>query len=219
MIGLILKDLIIQKKMLLLSLVFVAAFIVMFQKMDNPGMMAAPIMIAITYLFVTNSCALDEKNRADIIINSLPVSRTEIVGARYISVLVFLAAAALLYMAETGFFRLLSLSSVLPAASPLWIFTGAATAVLILSIYLPMFFSMGFTKSRIFYFVLFFGVFFGLGPALNSITGPKDPTALLSVIYEGMNPLVLGFTAGGTILLIFFLSFQLSCKLYRRREF
>ncbi|KOS63132.1 ABC-2 transporter permease [Lysinibacillus sp. FJAT-14222] len=81
MVNLILKDVLIQKKLIL----FYIATIILYLFID-----VSLVMIGFLYsmAFITMSFSYDEKDNANILLNSLPYTRKEIVSSKYIGSLV-----------------------------------------------------------------------------------------------------------------------------------
>lgn len=94
MINLIKKDLLIQKK----SFIFVFFYsLFMFVIFNNPAfvnMIYVMGMIISVYFFLITGNMEDEKNKSDILLNSLPVLRSRIVLAKYVSVFVYMFIGA-----------------------------------------------------------------------------------------------------------------------------
>lgn len=86
MLNLIKRDLILQKKQLLVYLGCIIFFIVM---------NTHPILLfTITSIFIPfNTHAYDEKTETNILLNSLPYTRKEIVASRYIGAIVYMLLA------------------------------------------------------------------------------------------------------------------------------
>lgn len=66
--------------------------------------------VAISYMLVLSANANDEKNKSEIILNSLPISRSKIVFAKYLAVAVYIVLGLLLsgavgaVLKNSGFF-------------------------------------------------------------------------------------------------------------------
>jgi len=217
MLNLVVKDLLIQKKYVLFAFVYMFILIFAFQNMKAFFFTSAAI--GFVYILLTTSCAYDEKNKADTMINSLPVKRCHVVTAKYVSVYVFLAMATLGYLL---FSVLLGVIDFPVEIYPLTVdsFIAGFVAVSIMTgLFLPVYFKFGFTKSRIVNFVLFFGFFFAVPLIMESIQElgvdilNGSMTSLLNSQYAGK-------VLGGLGLIIFmFLSHRLSLVFYRNREF
>ncbi|MEK5185339.1 ABC-2 transporter permease [Solibacillus sp. FSL R5-0449] len=86
MFNLIRRDVILQKKQLLLFVPFVIFFIFM---EANPAM----IFLVASILIPFNTYAYDEKVETNILLNSLPYTRSEIIASRYIGAVIYMVLA------------------------------------------------------------------------------------------------------------------------------
>jgi len=217
--SLILKDILLQKKTVLFTAGYSLFILIVFQ---NPVFSeAAYIMGAVAsgYMFILGACAYDEKNRSDIILNSLPVKRSTIVRAKYAGVVVFTAIAFLIIGITGSLMRLAGLP--VPLRYPGWpdavgVF---ASMVLLASLYFPFVFRYGYIKSRLFNLVLFMLVFFSpalINDYLKKQHGNLEQAAALVPALPGWLA-GLGLFLGG--LLLMGGSYLLSAYFYRRREF
>ncbi|MCP1399071.1 MULTISPECIES: ABC-2 transporter permease [Bacillus cereus group] len=82
MLNLIKKDLILQKAFLPAYLLFLVAYL-------WAGMDVAYVLIICSAVFVINTHQSDAKDNANILVNSLPYTRKEIISSRYIGTLLF----------------------------------------------------------------------------------------------------------------------------------
>lgn len=83
MINLILKDVLIQKKIIL----FYIATIIIYLLAGVPSLI--PLGFLYSVIFILNAFAYDEKDNANMLLNSLPYTRKEIVSSKYIGSLIF----------------------------------------------------------------------------------------------------------------------------------
>ncbi|KEI01047.1 hypothetical protein ADU80_06605 [Clostridium botulinum] len=115
----------------------------------------------------------DEKNKCEIIINSLPLNRNKIIFARYLSVFVHIVAILVILMIfpiicrtfnfiNIYFFSMQDIKGVLKMISIVLVFT---------SIILPVYFKFGITNVKainIIFSMCFFGVMGGIGIIYSS---------------------------------------------------
>ena len=213
MIYLVLKDLLLQKRMFSMMFLYVMLFSFSFQSMVEGQLIAT--LVAVGYMFVMMGCAWEDKNKADVLWNSLPVPRWKIVGSKYLSVVIYVLMVVPVYWLVAEAFALLGLSiSTVPVTW--WSIVSAILTVLLIScLYLPIFFALGYTKSRYWNFVLFAGTF-----TLSSIVPqvlPEAPAWLESLETVSGETLLICFSI--VVFLIVAISFSISLILYRRREF
>lgn len=86
MFNLIKRDLILQKKQLLFFIPFILVFIMMDK---HPALTFLVASIFIPF----NAYAYDEKAESNILLNSLPYTRTEIIASRYLGAIVYMISA------------------------------------------------------------------------------------------------------------------------------
>ena len=140
----ILKDLRVQKKIIWMG----AAFLIFLSiYWSGPGGIIAGITV-VTYLLTLGASAIDDRNRADIILNSLPISRAKIVITKYVSVYLF----ALGCLPILGLLHLLARISgapyfILPFAPVVYLVAFIVITVLA-CVNLPLIFKYGYAKSR-----------------------------------------------------------------------
>lgn len=213
MIYLVFKDLLLQKKMFLMIFLYVILFSFSFQSMVEGQLIA--ILVAVGYMFVMMGCAWEDKNKGDVLWNSLPVPKWKIVGAKYLSVVIYVLMVVPIYWLISHAFAILGVPISMVAIS-WWSVAGALITVYFIScLYLPIFFGLGYTKSRYWNFVLFGGTF-----TLASIV-PKimpEPPAWISNLEKLSAGTVMVGVGTFTVLLVV-ISFFVSLVLYTRREF
>lgn len=82
MLNLILKDILIQKNTLIIYIATILLYLLV---------NVSPVFIVFVYsvVFILNAFSSDEKDNANILLNSLPYTRKEIVSSKYIGALIF----------------------------------------------------------------------------------------------------------------------------------
>jgi ABC-2 type transport system permease protein len=217
MLNLIIKDIMVQKKTILFGALYLFFMILAFSNGGGAASFSAGTL-ALTYLLIQTPCAKDDKSRADYLFNSLPVSRSAIVMAKYVSVLLYIAVA----MAEYTIVYFLVKLTMLPIAMAelsLESFVGLlAMAGLFASVYFPIFFKYGYMKTRYVNIVLF-ATFFAIGSVL--LTSIKENTVIqfLSTLLNNQPHWLLGCGVLGILLGVVLASYSLSARFYNRREF
>ncbi|MBW8351171.1 ABC-2 transporter permease [Bacillus sp. IITD106] len=86
MFNLIRRDVILQKRQLLIFIPFIAFFIIMD---SHPALIFLVASIFIPF----NTYAYDEKTETNILLNSLPYTRKEIIASRYLGAIVYMVLA------------------------------------------------------------------------------------------------------------------------------
>lgn len=90
MLNLLIKDLIVQKRNLVLALIFNLVFLALTQLGYTLS------MTAIAYMLIAGSIGIDYKNNTHVLINSLPVRRTDVLRARFLGLIVYTVFSGLL---------------------------------------------------------------------------------------------------------------------------
>ena len=106
MLNLVIKDILVQKKIFIASILYIIFFVIAFQSLGM-GMYTAAI-VAIVYLMVSGGFAYDDKSKSDIMLNSLPIKRENIVMSKYISLFVYIAIGTIAYIVVTFVISLLN---------------------------------------------------------------------------------------------------------------
>jgi len=218
MIFLIFKDILLQKKMLIFGFIYVTMMVFLFQ--EKSGIMLHASIIAVTYIMGQTSCANDDKSKSDLLYNSLPIGRSEIVFSKYVSMFVFALIGIIYYQILFIFIKLLGLEIII-ASITIPSIMGALFSMSILNgIYLPIYYKVGFIKSKIVNMLLFVGLFI-LGPQIYMLKG-KENLEIVGNLFKSYNELSY-FWAQITMLvgliLALSVSYLLSLKFYSKREF
>ncbi|MCM3756442.1 ABC-2 transporter permease [Sporosarcina aquimarina] len=201
MFNLIKREVIIQKKQLLLFIPFIIFFIVM----DSH-----PVFIfLVTSLFVPfNALAFDEKTNVNVLLNSLPYTRKEIIASRYLGSLVYMAiaiglTALALFVADRSFtFSHIAL--------------GAGLFLLFSAMTFPLFYIL--KQGYIFPIVMIsFFLFVGGGPAVFELVSGSLQGIIQFVMGLSMPIILSGFLAIAAV--IYSLSWVVSATVYERKVF
>ena len=218
MFSLIMKDILIQKKRLLFNFAYILLIIFAFQSIHGAMFLAS--VVAFTYSLVMTACAYEDVNKSDMMLNSLPIKRKDIVAAKYLSVFVFFLLGTLAYLLLRSVISLLNLPlNIFPLTAGSLV-SGIVSVGLITGIYFPVFFKFGYIKSKIFNFILFFGFFFGLTSLLSAFRDSGNPFMKAADIFlESQGELVITVILLAAVFIFMFISFSLSAAFYKRREF
>ncbi|WZL79666.1 ABC-2 transporter permease [Eubacteriales bacterium mix99] len=223
MFNLIWKDILIQKKTLAYMGLYIILFGITFQNITADPFPA--IAVAVTYQMIAAACSHEDKSGADILWNSMPVSREKLVLSKYLSMFVYTLLASLGYMA---FAAVIHLTRLPIKASPITAtgMMGSIVAIALMnSLYLPVYFRLGFMKARVasffLFFALFFGVTFGVNVLSEEIHSAQGNTALRAIAsaLQSASDLQISLLLLGLAFVFLLASFCLSVKFYRNREF
>lgn len=220
-INLILKDILIQKKTFLISLFYSVFAIVAFT-----GAMTARGAymfggVSIAYLLIIYSNGYDEKNKSEIILNSLPVKRDNIVTAKYASiVLFFLFGVAIMGIAGAVMTKL----NIIPGIRNIGIsdILGVFISVgLMYSVYYPLYFKFGSLKLKIINIALYM-IFLFVPNLLVEMAGKyPDNNMVLKILslIESSPAWMVQAIAALAVTLVLIVSMWISIRIYRNKEF
>ena len=177
--------------------------------------------IAVVYLLIQYSFAYDDKNKSEIMLNSLPISRKDIVLAKYLSVLLYIGLATVAYMFATLVIKMINIPLNVQFLSLQTISISFFIVSLMASFYLPVVLKYGYLKSKMFNIVMFL-LFFFIPMGIISLN--QKPGFSLSVNMSlkdaiswsnwQITLLVIGFS-----LLMMCVSCFISINIYNNREF
>ncbi|MBO8170272.1 MAG: ABC-2 transporter permease [Bacillaceae bacterium] len=217
--SLIAKDFLVQKRQLWFSLFYYVIFMYLASQLGNTAFILMVVMI--TFIFTATSAAYDDKSKSDILLNSLPVRRNQIVLAKYLSFLIASIFHIIVFALLGWVINQLGLWQMEPVTW-LHILIALLNLSLLNGIYLPVYFRFGYIKSRILQFVVFFTIF-SLGTGLGNYLSTNPQTV------ESINHLARRFLSwpdGLQVLMtllivmsILLVSFLLSAYFYGKREF
>ncbi|NLU32664.1 MAG: hypothetical protein GXX04_08600 [Clostridiaceae bacterium] len=94
-----------------------------------------------------------------------------------------------------------------------------AAAALLASIYLPVYFKFGYIKSKIYNFILFFGLFFGINLLVSIVPEDSSIAGSVSLFFARLSGAMVGIILTGAALAIMAVSYGISLKIYKNREF
>lgn len=219
MYNLIIKDILIQKKQVLFSIIYLAFILVAFQGMGEA--MLPMGMIALTYMLSMTSCGYEEKNKSDIMLNSLPIKRTNIVAAKYMSVFVYFAMGMIVYALFTKIMIMIQVP-LKPYPITLEAFIGGFVAVSFMTgIWLPIYFKFGYMKLRVLNFVLFFLFFFGTSYLTRFFKEKQNSQWVQNIInfLDSQGDIIITLAIIAIVIIFLLISYGLSIKFYSKREF
>ena len=215
MFNLIIKDIVIQKKTFLYALIFTIVASMGFFYM-NPGPNSVSLYvfspIAINYMFIYFALSYDDKNKSEIVLNSLPLKRNDVVIAKYISIFVFVAIG-LIYSIVIGFIgKAIGLPMFTTSISLSNVVAVISIACIFNSMIFPIYFKFGAMKTQIFTVILLF-------IPLLAFNNPNNFKELKIIRFiNNSSSLTLISLALVTSLIFFIISLIISIHIYSKKE-
>jgi ABC-2 type transport system permease protein len=218
------KDFAIQKKSILsymiVGMILISTFTIL--NITDKQMIFAITAFSIIYGFVNKALYEDEKNNTLRLIVSLPIKREIIVYARYLSTGLVMVLTTVV---------LLGISSLIPASqmSQSSSLTGIMCIMIILvfiimlSIYLPLAFKLGYIKAaniNRFIFVAIFAFFGAIAAALGGLFKGKAPENITNLdnFLSSLDLNTILTIAIASVLIIYLVSMRVSISLFRKRN-
>lgn len=214
---LIKKELIVQKKMLLFGL-FYAVFL--FFVFANPAFQEFTYSMAafgIAYITVIGVAQAEYKNNSDVIINSLPVTRREVVAAKYMSILTFTIIALLLVGLVGSLFHFLIPVLNYRLINTADVFTTAVSIILLAAISLPIYFKTSAQWTRVVNVVVFLVIFFAPAQLAGyMVQNGQQPWASSLAVSQNWQLCLSGLIV---LMVILLLSYFISLRIYLHKDF
>ncbi len=215
--GLILKDLLTLKNQMRNIMIIIIGFIILSIMMENYFYISFIIPFYIVML-VISTFSYDELNNANTYIVALPYNRKTIVKARYYLSLMSIITALLIGAI---------LSFVTPLLNPdmdfMSTFASCVAAVIgvifVISLLMPCFYKFGVQKGRVILFIAIMAVSSLIGVILSLFENSNLKIAEFFSTLENINYIILVVGAILIILLILYISYLFSCKIFKNKEF
>lgn len=219
MFKLILKDIIVQKKVYITAMLYLVFSIFAFQSVKE--MMYSVAIVAFVYLLVSGAFAYDDKSKSDIMLNSLPIKRSQLVMAKYVSILIYTIMGTIAFSIISYSIRILDIPLKTYPITVEGIIGAFFSISLINSIQFPLMFKLGYTKSRFANIMLFLIFFFGATMLINNISINMNNSFFSKAldIIKNQSDAMIGFSIVGLSIVMLFVSYMISVKLYKQREF
>ncbi|GFZ33569.1 membrane protein [Clostridium zeae] len=216
MFNLVYKDILVQKRTVLIALLYGAVFTLTFSRTDKPETIFIAVPSVIGYLFVTYACAYDDKNKSDIMLNSLPISRKDIVISKYLSIILYLVIGvciAFIFTTAVKYLKLGNITRLMNLEDVLGCFISIS---FLCSIYYPIYFKFGYLKSRYISMFMLLVAFFVPTAIIEFIGKATNSNILqyLSTVPEG----VFEFFIILVLLFMLLISVFSSLKIYLNRD-
>lgn len=201
MFNLIRRDVILQKRQLLIFIPFIFFFIIM-------GAQPALIFLVASIFIPFNTYAYDEKAETNILLNSLPYTRREIIASRYLG--------ALLYMILSIGIASLALLAFNKPFSITDIAIGSGLFLLFAAFTFPLFhlFKSGYITTVV--LISFLLLTYLSGPIVSFIN--ENLTVITDFIFS-LSTQILYMGAAAVILTFYAVSWGVTTVIYQRKAF
>ncbi|HBV88589.1 MAG: ABC-2 transporter permease [Desulfosporosinus sp.] len=223
MYKLLLKDFLLLKKVLWFPFIYAFGMSVAFSDTYAGALSASTI--GVSYMLMIQACARDEKNKSELMLNSLPIRRRDIVLAKYLSIIPYAIIGILAYLLTQGIIYVTGFPITLSNLSFEVVFGVHIAIIGMISIYFPIYFKLGYLRSNIVATILFLGGFFLtialIRNGLRGIYSPYTQNALNRVgnwVQTQTDWQIISYLIV-LMLITLATSFFLSLRFYAKREF
>ena len=215
--GLILKDLLILKNQMRNILIIIIGFILLSIWMENYFYIAFVIPFYIIML-VISTFSYDELNNSNTYLVALPSSRKTIVKARYILSVLSIITASLIGLA---------LSLIIPIfnSNMDFVSTFASTTasilgvIFVIALLMPFFYKFGVQKGRVMLFIAIMGISLLIGIIISLFEKANQNISAFFNNLENINFVILILIVIAIMTIILYISYLISCKIYKNKEF
>lgn len=204
MFNLIKKDFILQKRLLIVYVIL----LIIYLRADFNIVFS---VVMISSLFVINSHYYDEKDKANILLNSLPYTKKEIVSSKYIEALLSAVIVILLYIIGQYI-----LGSSLGNFSFMQIISCFLGIMLFTAFYLPFFYKFTQQYLLVAFSALVVIVIIAARPILEFVMSNFAETIQL---LQSMATIQLYSIMTTLVIIIYIISWLLSIKIYSNKAF
>ncbi|MBU3213517.1 ABC-2 transporter permease [Clostridium estertheticum] len=222
MVNLIIKDILIQKKTLLFTFFYTIVISICFYS-ANPSDLGLYVLAPIlnTYMHIINAVNYDDKNNSEIVLNSLPLNREDVVIAKYISIFVF-AIIQITYAILIGLIGKATGLSIYNVSISLFDIGSVFASIGIFSaIFFPLYFKFGAIKMRIFNTILFIIIFIVPMNGISYVIENPNNVFVhkVNLFINNTSSLTINSVVLITGLILFMISLTVSIHIYNKKEF
>ncbi|MEN6328236.1 MAG: ABC-2 transporter permease [Syntrophomonas sp.] len=199
----------------------ISAFLVIIFTPHYPYYGYGMAAVAVAFTLTLSVPSLEARNHTDVIVNSLPVLRTEVIQAKYLSAFVFVILAVLIVALVGLLAHLLPLPWVVPFITWPNIFIAFISMALIISFYYPIFYKFYNNTIVLFTNIILFQFFFFMPSYIESFFNNHhdDLRVRQLLLLMVQSPWVLPVLGVGFAALLLLVSYHLTLKIYSHRDF
>ncbi|MBS4534109.1 ABC-2 transporter permease [Clostridium sp. D2Q-14] len=219
MSSLIIKDILLIKRTILLGFIYMIFLVFAFQSLGSDAFISA--VVALTYILLMTTLAYEEMNHSDIILNSLPIKRSNIVFSKYILTFIYSIISLLIYFIVVFVISTLNINVNVHYMNIMEIVWTLFYISVFSGIYLPIFFKFGYVKSKIFNVIVYVFIFSGASVISNIFLEDSKYFSVNSILkfFQNHTEFQISICLIGITLAIISVSYLISLYFYKNREF
>jgi hypothetical protein len=199
----------------------ISAFLVIVFTPQYPDSGYGMAAFSIAFILAVSVPSLEARNHTDVIVNSLPVLRTEVVRVKYLSAFVFTLLALLIVALMGLLVHLLPLPWAVPLITWPNIVIAFISMALIISFYYPVFYKFYNNVIVLFTNIILFQLVFFMPVYMESFFNNHSdaPWIRQLLLLTAQSPWVLPVGGAGFAVLLLLVSYRLTIEIYNRRDF
>ena len=219
MINLVKKDLKLSTKINVFAFIyaiFIAAMGVPLSSHPTVNMLYVLAIIMLVFVSIIYTNGYDDRYKSEIVLNSFPIDRRDIVRGKYLALIIFILTSCILIFLFTNIINVIYYHENRSGANIFDIIFAMNVLLIFYSIYYPFYFKLG-EGIRTFNVVMW--VFVIVCPSIlkkvgNALVGKEFFIKIASL---DLNKISLYFLIFGVV--VYYISLQLSKIIYMNREF
>lgn len=220
MYNLVIKEFLLQKKYMIIYVLYgigIAA-----AACFTPGIVSNFFYVfyitTASYLSVMYSNGYEMKGQSEVMLNSLPVNREQIINAKYVYLQILIILYSILIFIFSVTARVIKINSTATFNINMYVISFIVLG-LVFSIYYPLYFKLGREKLRI--VTLFFYLIIFISPEFYS-KAARNPekyhlVKVLTFVTDNTNLVLISLSA--VVILLLIASSSISTRIYKNKEF
>ncbi|MEN6349367.1 MAG: ABC-2 transporter permease [Syntrophomonas sp.] len=219
MYNLVRKDFLIQINYILTTIPFSIFFVLIFPK-AFPGLGYAMGASAIVYMLAISTSFIDARNHTDIILNSLPVLRSQIILSKYLATFLFTLIGLLIMVLAGLAVNISPLPFNIPFITWQEITITFIMCTVLAAIYFPICYKLSHGKALTFVYVILFQVaIFSPGGISDYVARHINEPWIQQLLSFNLNtPWGLPLIGASAAILLVILSYLLTVKIYMVKD-
>lgn len=212
--GLILKDILLIKNQMKTLIIILLGLCIIFSVQGNLDFIMILVPVYLLMLYIT-TFSYDDYNHFDTFVCTLPYTRKDVIKSKYFLLLIGSGASAILLFIMSLIMCLIDNSLNIEELISLS-FGTICGIILVASIFTPFIYKFGAQKGRIALFIIIAFI-----SALGSILMKNinvNFTLILNYI-DNLNPIIIIATILVLLLIVMYITYIVSYKIYNRKEF
>jgi ABC-type transport system involved in multi-copper enzyme maturation permease subunit len=173
--------------------------------------------LAFTMVLYSNFNTTTSEEKQSIFINSLPVTRRQVVLGKYVTGLIWFVITAIFVTLYVSLFHMLA-----PFPSrmmyPEEYVISLAIMYVLLSIFYPLMYAIGYKVASALTAIVLLSILIGLQITINVVENPKFPSVKDFIASLGQNQWIIAGILIVVALLITITSFHTSVKIYKKKD-